>query len=76
MVPVLITTRDNRVTGLLQELEAALREEESSIALWRAQASLRSMAGLAGCLGYEIEQKTREIHRASNARRRSPKRLP
>ena len=76
MVPVFIATKDNRITGLLREIEDALREETSSLALSRAEVSLRSLAGLASCLGHCAEQTTREIERARNNRPKRRRRLP
>lgn len=68
----LILTRGNRLTGLLREVEEALREEDSSLALWRAEASLRSLRDLARSLKFTVEVETRELSRAQNARRSNP----
>lgn len=68
----LILTRGNRLTGLLSELEAALREEESSLALWRAEKSLRSLVDVARGCATEIESGSRELERARHTRRPRP----
>lgn len=66
----LILTRDNRLTGLLQEIEQALREETSSLALWRAQKSLRSLVDVSRNLALGAEAETPELERARNTRTR------
>lgn len=67
-MPASILTRDNRVTGLLREIEDAVEADESSLSLWRTQLSLMSLSRRARARSQEVERQTREIARAAKGK--------
>ncbi len=71
-------SRGNRISGLINELFEAIRDEDSSVSLWRIECDLRAARGEANYRRVMIELKTREIEKARNQRRprtaRQPKR--
>lgn len=52
-----VFTRDNRIKGLLQELEQALRDEDDPAALRRAGVDLRALGDAARGRAWRIDPK-------------------
>lgn len=65
-------SKSNRVIGLLNELEDAIAEEDSSVALWRLTADLTACARIARGRRELVEAQTRELERARTARPERP----
>lgn len=78
MVRSPIFPTDNRISGILRELQDALHEEDSAITLAKAERTIRLMAYEARSLAHQADERTKQLTRAVNAQpaRRTKWRLP